>query len=71
MSPPKPFLDGTRALWLEGLFLLRCDVGEQLLRVLSDGAAFLLGLHPSFTVAQPLWEMTGGLLAMEIRTGEG
>src|SRR6516225_5689138 len=26
---------------------------------------------PSFTVAQPLWEMTGGLLAMDIRTGEG
>jgi hypothetical protein len=25
----------------------------------------------SFTVAQPLWEMTGGLLAMDIRTGEG
>ena len=22
-------------------------------------------------VAQPLWEMTGSLLAMEIRTGEG
>ena len=24
----------------------------------------------SFTVAQPLWEMTGGLLAMDIRTGD-
>jgi hypothetical protein len=28
-------------------------------------------IEASFTVAQPLWEMTGSLLAMEIRTGEG
>jgi hypothetical protein len=28
------------------------------------------GRPSSFTVAQPLWEMTGGLLAMDIRGGD-
>jgi len=37
----------------------------------DSGGLMSYGGRNSFTVAQPLWEMTGGLLAMDIRTGEG
>jgi hypothetical protein len=39
--------------------------GVQVTRPYKDKCATVL------VVAQPLWEMTGGLLAMDIRTGEG
>jgi putative ABC transport system substrate-binding protein len=50
----------------------------ELLKEIAPGVSRVLVLvnsgidaNLSFTVAQPLWEMTGGLLAMDIRTGEG
>src|SRR6516164_8430211 len=47
----------------------RCRIADQ--RRKRRGRRLAGKQLPSFTVAQPLWEMTGSLLAMEIRTGEG
>ena len=49
-----------------------CKIGRRHVRTLMRRMGIeALYRRPSFTVAQPLWEMTGGLLAMDIRTGEG
>jgi hypothetical protein len=51
----------------------RCaaDFPAVLFPVYDQGAASITSPFRSRAVAQPLWEMTGGLLAMDIRTGEG
>ena len=58
--------------------VFRSANSDQFLRVLKRYARFECEAcgqscrdEYSFTVAQPLWEMTGSLLAMEIRTREG
>ena len=59
--------------WLDGMveILVSDNTSSSLLPVHGLSERTPPRSIPSFTVAQPLWEMTGGLLAMDIRTGEG